>query len=607
MRCSACGRVVRAGAGFCGHCGATLSGLGPEAHGQPDDTPHAGSPTAAVWTCSHCGEDSDITAEFCLACGTVKDVSATSAGAAAPPRPAGVKGWTCPTCSRTNELAAGFCGYCGAAAPQSPSGPTPVTGSALLPGVEPTPRPAQAGGSISQGSQAARAVPGPPVASQTDPAPGAPGAPTPPAPSAPTLAAPPAGRRTGRRAIVVAIAIAVAACVGTVAYYVLQDRGVGPDGSSASPSAQGTGSSPAGLTSYRVTPDGSADESLRQAVLTAADGATIELAPGEYTISGGLTVDRSLTLKGAGSTQTTILLSDTGSGGALTVSQGVAEFSAADITFKLAGDPLSTTDSAVRVLASRAELRACRFVNAGESGLRIAGSSQTELDGCTASGNRQAGFAVGDQAKLTARDVVSSGNLVAAQANGVTIMDDATATLSGITCSDNWNGVYVTDSAQCTIDGATCNGNACEGIACDRDSVSHVKAASCAENETHGIVVYDHAHAEITDAVCTRNNVVGIMVTGHAHVEILSSRCERNSTTYHNRGGICVARFAVATVKDNTCTSNGGYGILFMDNASGSVNGNTCSGSQKWGILVNDNADPVIGANHARVEVYRGP
>jgi CubicO group peptidase (beta-lactamase class C family) len=149
-----------------------------------------------------------------------------------------------------------------------------------------------------------------------------------------------------------------------------------------------------------LSPDGHGDyPSLTQAVRQAPVGATIVLAAGVYRLPAPLDVYRSVTLRGAGPDQTTVI--GTTAGHVLGFS-GNGTFAAEGLTFRhVSVGPESDPSDVALFRGGTVELSDCRFAGGtlgesaegfqGGAGVRLLGDTSARLRACWTEDNAQAG------------------------------------------------------------------------------------------------------------------------------------------------------------------------------------------------------------------------
>ena len=168
-----------------------------------------------------------------------------------------------------------------------------------------------------------------------------------------------------------------------------------------------------------LSPDGHGDyPSLTQAVRQAPVGATIVLAAGVYRLPTPLDVYRSVTLRGAGPDQTTVI--GTTAGHVLGFS-GNGTLSAEGLTFRhVSVGPESDPADVALFRGGTVELSDCRFAGGtvgesvegfqGGAGVRLLGDTRARLRACLAEDNAQAGVVCEPHARPLLDRVSFTGN-----------------------------------------------------------------------------------------------------------------------------------------------------------------------------------------------------
>ena len=244
------------------------------------------------------------------------------------------------------------------------------------------------------------------------------------------------------------------------------------------------------VTDVYVYPDGSGDyPTLEAAVTDVGPGTTIHLSPGTFQLARQVVIERSVTLAGAGMTQTVVSWS--GEGAALSV-RDAAEVGVDGIHFSHQGSQASNT---VVVDGAEVGFSDCRFTggvhkdpaNEGGSGLYVMGASTVEVVDCKADGNDMGGVEVYGSSSAAISRTDCSGN-----DDGVLFWEDSSGTVEDCTCRDNvFSGVGAYDRADVAVRGSTCAGNG-DGISFFDQSGGSASGNTCSGNE-YGIYVGDDA------------------------------------------------------------------------------------------------------------------
>ena len=351
---------------------------------------------------------------------------------------------------------------------------------------------------------------------------------------------------------------------------------------------------PAGITS---------DQDLTSIIESAADGDVISLAPGVFTLTHGLNLNKNLTLIGAGADQTTIttntpyaeittMLMFSGSG-TLTFKALKLEYTGNDpaaVLFMqsgnliledciLTGATLSSSGKQIGAISMANDATAvisnsqiAGSVNRMDpenpqkipGGIFLSGTNKLDLEGSRITDSYIGVYAYG-QAQVTI-----SGGQLSHNYSALTMLETATASVSGISFSNCLGSCIVTfDDSQATISDSTFSADS-EGLA---------------------IQVTENSKAQITHNTFT-NVKSGIIFMDNASGEAVDNTLESFNV------GIMVKNSSAPTLSNNTLTSNKeqAIGIFYQDSAAGEARGNHLSDSY-LGIVVKDDASPLLDFN----------
>lgn len=402
------------------------------------------------------------------------------------------------------------------------------------------------------------------------------------------------------------------------------------------------------------TPAGLSPEvDLLAAIDAAADGDTITLAPGVFSLPHGFTLEKSLTLIGAGADHTT-LTSDTKTDGlkALIAFQGSGKLILKNLTLAYTGQSQATVLYANK---GAIELDGVALVGAtlGEDGaqlgsMNLGGDVQVQVRNSQIVGNSAGalkdapnkvpgGIYVYENAKLTVEDsqfseayrAIYAMNQASVEVKnnsfenvvvGVSLVGNSTATIEGNTFSNiKTVSIGVGNDAKASILSNTIQG----GLDSWGILGSNNGAFSAENNQIsgikQGIVLMDQANAQVNgntlhtssfglyasneSMAVFGNNIlsgddtnIGIMFTDGA-----KGSAEGNSLTKFNIG-INVDKNSAPALTGNTisdCT----YGISYLDNAAGSASRNIINALQA-GISISSPAHPSLTDNTISAEYY---
>jgi len=251
-----------------------------------------------------------------------------------------------------------------------------------------------------------------------------------------------------------------------------------------------------------IAVDGSGDyPGLEQALVAAGDRATITIGPGMYRLIAGLEIDKSLSLVGAGVTETEIV---SGAPGHVISFTGSGSFSAEGIAFRHDGKQMADV---VVVDRGTADFRDCLFTGAiyeegmgNRAGLRYSGRSRGTVEDCEASGNDNTGILVEQQAQPDLVRNMCSNNAVV----GIGYMDLGGGLATGNECTGNKIGIGVAVESKPTLERNRCNDND-YGIAYVENGGGRGYGNECSRNRV-GISVGGSSTAELSDNDCQDNS-----------------------------------------------------------------------------------------------------
>ncbi len=352
---------------------------------------------------------------------------------------------------------------------------------------------------------------------------------------------------------------------------------------------------------------------LAQLIEEAAAGATLELPAGVHKLSKPLTLDKTLTLKGAGRAETTI----TGSGAALLHFEGEGALGLAHLTCawkgkgKDEGDVLRCTRGEVRLEdcdllgATAAEttggvaLRAweegrvtavdCGFRDNSFGAVQLSERAQGEFDRIQVSGGVMAVIAVGDS-RLELRDSTFDGEPGKAvfTGNGTANATITNSTFDGCKMAVCSNGGTLVVS-NCTVKGAATQGYYFLGQADVRMTGGSITGCG-----SHGLFVKDSARCDVTGADVQKNTGCGALYRAS------SSGTLRGNTFAGHRGqvGICIDGEAKLVLEGNTCRQNAN-GVQLNESAQVEMRENTLEKNTLAGVNADGQAHLEARDNHA--------
>lgn len=347
-------------------------------------------------------------------------------------------------------------------------------------------------------------------------------------------------------------------------------------------------------------------ESDLQAVIAGAEpGAVLVLAPGVYSLSKGILIDRSLTLSGAGSDKTEIISSAPEY--LIKVIGSDTDWVTEGLTFSHTGDDwadvvlLQDAKGKFRDIAfsgahsNRAEQQAdAEAPNRGGRGLVLSGRASGQLESVLASDNDLFGMAVEDEAHLDLNRSTLRGN----GSVGIVFAGSSGGTMSHTLVENHpSHGVVVSGDADPLLEGNTLRANARLGILYEGNA-SGTARANLSEGNSIGISVAGKATPLLEGNTLHDNGLTGIFYSGAA------AGIARGNTSDSNRSrGISVAGSATPLLEDNLLTGNLDLAIIFSEDSKAKVSGNRCEKGGNYDFFVVAPSEPELLENACEVMV----
>jgi parallel beta-helix repeat protein len=346
------------------------------------------------------------------------------------------------------------------------------------------------------------------------------------------------------------------------------------------------------------------DVDLASVIANAAEGDTITLAAGIFALPTGFTLDKSLTIIGAGHTQTILTAA------APTADATVMVNFSGSGTFRLQGLTLSYigSDPAANLL-----------VNSGNLEM-----TDCLLQGATlsSSGKHMGAIQIANDAKVTISDSIIAGNKAGAPSEkpdyipggillsgtsqlvlensqitdsylGVYAHGNSTVTVRNNTFTNNYSSITLLENAIGTIEGNTVNANKTD-ISLFDDSQASITGNTFAGGEgALGVNAAGNSHSTI------RGNQFTGMLGGISYGESATGLAEKNDISGFSNVGITLMKTSSPELSENTISNAqtmAGVGISLGDDSTGNVHNNTLS-SLDVCIGVADQAIPTITEN----------
>ncbi|MGO0063452.1 Hsp70 family protein [Brevibacillus fluminis] len=386
-------------------------------------------------------------------------------------------------------------------------------------------------------------------------------------------------------------------------------------------------------------------EEIVRAISEAPREAVITIEPGRYELPESIVLTRPLSLQGAGSDRTFLVISSYSAilidsdeySGSITGVTIIHEESTRDIS----PDELLYS---IRVLKGNVVISDCSFRGEGDveyvgvafegfstgklmrsvfdyyaKAIQVLGSSTPVLFENRCINSWEAGIYVDHFAQPLIENNICSGhadfspigiwikgeasptliqNLCDQNRHGIHFADQSTGSLTDNQCEHNLeNGILLTDQADPILENNICTDNARAGIfiALSQPSANaSVQRNICTGNHT-GIVISKHATLPVEGNLCQENTNHGIEVLLSASAFLGYNDCMQNG-----QDGIWVGGKAAPTLQNNVCQGNRRYGISFFDEARGKALQNDCTSNQLKDVFCTDVAEPII--NHIPIK-----
>jgi parallel beta-helix repeat protein len=379
-------------------------------------------------------------------------------------------------------------------------------------------------------------------------------------------------------------------------------------------------------------------ESIQKAIDQAPEGTVICLDAGVW--KENLKIEKSLTLRGAGSGQTIIEGSKAGypvlwvtnhisseemSEGGLTLS---------GLTIMIDGKVLESkvvqTSRSVLVDIDGVKITGAYGQSAEElnrvrpCGIMAQDAARVEISNSVISANEGSGlwFIEFAQGKIDNCTVSQNGCKDA----GVWLQDSARVSVTNSKVSENGGGIYLNDSAQATITGSEVLGSFHYGIFAQSSSQVEIASCSIVENGDNAILLSDSAEGTITQSVishhqggihfkglsqanisdCTiyckgKSFGAGILLEESAHADIVTCAISNNllgaqllgttqacfvsCTIFQNGGGIFLMESSQASISNCSIFENE-VGIECVAAAQATVVGNSITDNERYGVAI---------------------
>lgn len=324
-------------------------------------------------------------------------------------------------------------------------------------------------------------------------------------------------------------------------------------------------------------------ESIQAAIKAAQPGETITVGPG--TCQENLTIDKSVTLQGAGRDKT-ILLGD----GRVPVIKIEVPTGKPQVAVTIESFTIRNGLHAVQVLGNvKVTVRESDLLASIQQGVDAAFGADITLTDNRISENDEEGFVLeGGKAYLRGNTIASNNDKGVVIKNLRThsrfIPANAALDENKIEMNEGF-GVFVTQQAKAHIQGGQISRNKSTGLEADEQADLKVMRTKISENDRGGVRLRD-VTAEFKESVLISDNsgMHGIWAEGVTHVGLTSVTISGNEWSLSVRGS------ASANLTNSTVSSSW-YGLWLEDSASATLINSTVSRNDWDGISVFDSAN----------------
>ena len=266
---------------------------------------------------------------------------------------------------------------------------------------------------------------------------------------------------------------------------------------------------PPTATPFVISLTGGDGAALAAAVQSAPVGAVISLDGSTYHLDEPLDIINPISLVGAGSEQTMIVLDSTAE--YVVRFSGNGPFVVTDIGFRYEGESAADV---VLVESGVIAFARCSFSGAqreeegkAHAGLHLSGESSGTVQDCVSSGNNNTGILLSDYAQPTLRRNVCHDNSGA----GIAYVEHSSGTAEENDCSANGlGGIVAAGMSQPTLSANVCNDNGDTGITYFEAGGGTASQNECANNQQYGIFVLSSAVPTLGENDCHDNGVADI-------------------------------------------------------------------------------------------------
>ncbi len=314
--------------------------------------------------------------------------------------------------------------------------------------------------------------------------------------------------------------------------------------------------------------------SIQAAVDAACAGAVICLAVGEW--EEHVVIGKSLTLRG---TQDRTILR-----GSVRDVPVVRVHTAEQGEVAVVLDGLTVTggrgwDGPGLLIEDAAQVTAMRASSAinGDVGIRLMHTAGITVVDSAIRDNRREGLSLSDNARATV-----TGSDIEGNGYGIIVHDTAQFTIADSTVRGNWEeGVSLSDSAEGQVVRTLISGNGGDGLSLRNVTQASVTDSTIEDNRHGGITLWDSALIIIEHSTIGRNGEVGIALWDSAQATISGSAIRENGWD-----GVVPWDASQATVTVSTVTENGWDGIVVGPSATILLDRSAITGNERYGFAL---------------------
>lgn len=353
-----------------------------------------------------------------------------------------------------------------------------------------------------------------------------------------------------------------------------------------------------------ATPEGiSPQQDLAAIIESAADGDTIHLGSGVFTLEKGFEITKNLTISGRGPDQTTIVANAPGPNyAAMITNSGSGTLTLQGLKISYAG-----TDPAAVIFGNSGSLSLsdCYVDGATLSSqgkqlgaLHLAGDTITSVQNCRIAGS-------------TSRVSPDKDEKVP---GGILIYENARLTMENSEVSDSYLGIYASGTADITVMTSTFR-NTFSAISLLENAKGLIHKNSFEGNTKVNLAFFDSSVGSVTENtisgdpeslgvqlngnsnVLVEKNSISNVISGIIFMDNATGDAISNNLSSFSNAGIMIDGATAPNIESNAFTNDfEGIGIIYQGNAAGKAFNNKLS-NLYLGISLDDQAAPNIDAN----------